>query len=294
MSEPQITVVVPTFDRPEQLQECLEALGRCSQQVALEVIVADDGGRVEVDQAASAFGGDRLNVVLTGGRGPAAARNGGAATSRTALLAFTDDDCRPEPGWAAALVARSLQDPGALIGGKTINALPGNSYSRAAQGIADAAIAHHNSGPDGPRFFPSNNVALSADRFAELGGFDETLPLPGGEDRDLCERWAERGWPLVAEPDAIVEHAHDLGIGSFWRQQRDYGAGAYRHRRARAERGGGFKLEPSLTSGVLTGAARGAIGDRDPARLALLGVWQLATLRGFVGAAIGRGEKAAG
>jgi GT2 family glycosyltransferase len=227
-----------------------------------------------------------VRIVRSGGRGPAAARNAGAADARADLVAFTDDDCEPRPRWAAALLERHRQTPDALLGGRTVNALPGNRYSRAAQAIGDAALAHHNGGPAGPRFFPSSNVAVAAARFAEIGGFDESIPLAGGEDRDLCERWLEQGWPLAAAPDAIVDHRHRLGLAGFWRQQAAYGAGAYRHRRGRARRTGVRRLDPALTSGVFGRAAGAAVADRDPARLALLGVWQLANLAGFAGAAL--------
>jgi GT2 family glycosyltransferase len=253
----------------------------------LEVVIADDGGGVDPTAGAAALGpGAELVLVAGEGGGPAAARNRGAATASGDLLAFTDDDCEPGAGWAAALLRRSREAPGALIGGRTVNALRSNPYSRAAQAIGDAALAHHNGGPAGPRFFPSNNIAVPAARFRELGGFDAAVRRPGGEDRDLCERWAERGWPLAEEPQAVVRHSHPLDLRAFWRQQSAYGAGAFHHRRARAARGGSRRLDASLTSGVASIAAREALRDRDAGRLGLLGVWQMANLAGFAGAAL--------
>lgn len=284
---PRLSVVVPTRDRPERLRVCLEALGRTSAAAAIEVVVADDGGGVDPERARVAAGPTVAVRVVGGGTGgPAAARNAGAAAARASLVAFTDDDCEPEAGWAAALLARHASTPGALIGGRTVNALPANPYSRAAQAIGNAALVHHNRALDGPRFFPSSNIALPVERFRELGGFDETLTLAGGEDRDLCERWRERGWPLAGAPEAVVRHSHALDLHGFWRQQAAYGAGAHRHRRARAFRTGNRRLEPSLTSGIFVGAAKRAIAERDPALLALLGVWQAANLAGFASAAL--------
>jgi GT2 family glycosyltransferase len=283
---PAISVVIPTRDRPQLLASCLDALARMQPPPGgFEVIVADDG-----DEAASpaADAGDRLplTVVRTGGRGPAAARNAGAERARGGLVAFTDDDCAPEPGWAAALLRRHRERADALIGGPTINALPDNPYSRSAQAIADAALAHHNADPGRPRLLPSSNVAAPAEPFREIGGFDERLARAGGEDFELCNRWAEHGWSLAWEPEAAVRHSHALGLARFWRQQSAYGAGAYFRRRVRAGRGGEFRLEPSATSGVLAIAARRAMAERDLARLALLAVWQLANLAGFAGAAV--------
>lgn len=288
-----LSVVVPTLDRRVQLSSCLRALARMHSPVPIEVIVADDGGRFEPAVAERAgFGDGTLIVVRTGGVGPGGARNAGASAATGELIAFTDDDCEPEPGWAAALWRQHLDNPDAMLGGRTVNALPGNLYSRAAQGIADAAMAHHNRFPGTPRFFPSNNLAVPAAPFAELGGFDTEIRKPGGEDRDLCERWLELGRPLAEAKGAVVRHAHSLDLREFWQQQSAYGAGAFHHRRARMKRGGSRRLEPSLTSGVAAEAARAALHERDPGRLALLGVWQLANLFGFLGAAI-RAHRAA-
>jgi GT2 family glycosyltransferase len=296
--DPALSVVVPTLNRPRQLAACLRALGRLETAAGgVEAIVADDSGEVDAGAARRAAGpAVEIRVVVgVGGRGPAAARNVGAREARAPLVAFTDDDCEPQPGWAEALLERQRSVPGALIGGRTVNALTGNAYARTAQAISDAALLHHNGGPGGPRFFPSSNIAVPAPRFAELGGFDEAILLAGGEDRDFCERWLERGWPLAAAPAAVVHHSHQLDLRGFLRQHAAYGAGAYHHRRRRRARTGERRLEPSLTSGVLSGAAAGAVADRDPARLALLGVWQLANLAGFAGAAVrGRTRAAAG
>ena len=284
---PHISVIVPTFRRPVALLHCLESLrGLHSPGVGIEVVIADDGGTVDAARAESALGRRPLIVSEGQGRGPAAARNRGAAAASGGLLLFTDDDCRPEPGWAAALWRRHQSEPCALIGGTTVNALPDNPYSRAAQAIGDAALAHHNSGFAGPRFYPSNNIAVPAGQFAEIGGFDERIERAGGEDRDFCERWIERGWPVAAERDAVVHHAHPLRLRSFWSQQRAYGAGAFHHRRNRAARGGEKRLQPALTSGLAGIAARGALRDRDVAVFLLLGVWQVAGVSGYAGAAL--------
>lgn len=259
---PALSVVVPTLDRPQSLRACLRALAAQTEADRIEVLVEK------------------------GERGPAAARNAGAAKARAPLLAFTDDDCEPQPGWAAALLARHAEEPGALLGGRTENGLPGNRYSSASQAITDAALAHHNGGPGGPTFFPSNNLAVPARAFAEVGGFDESVRRAGGEDRDFCERWIESGRPLAEAPGAVVRHSHPLGLRGFWRQHAAYGAGAHRHRAARAARTGDGRLQPSLTSGVAAIAARQAVADRDPARLGLLAVWQAANLAGYLGAGL--------
>jgi GT2 family glycosyltransferase len=67
------------------------------------------------------------------------------------------------------------------------------------------------------RFFPSNNLAVSKKRFHELGGFDTSFLLAGGEDREFCYRWLQSGGRLRRAPNAVVEHAHRLNPASATR-----------------------------------------------------------------------------
>jgi GT2 family glycosyltransferase len=263
---PAASVIVPTRRRPESLQRCLAAIEALDYPRELvEVVVVDDEE----------------------GRGPAAARNQGIARSTGELLAFTDDDCEPEPKWLA-LLARAIGDRERLAGGHTVNALKANRYSAASQAITDAVYAHYNADPRKAGFLASNNLAGPKGAFERLGGFDERFALAAGEDRDLCSRWLEQGGELVYVPGGVVRHSHGLDLGGFWRQHYGYGRGTYLQRRLRAERGNDFELAPSATSGILSGAVRRTISKRSPSGLALLGVWQLANAAGFARQALAR------
>ncbi|MGD9714766.1 MAG: glycosyltransferase family 2 protein, partial [Thermomicrobiales bacterium] len=113
--QPQISVIVPHFNDLSRLDQCLEAL--CRQTIErdrFEIIVADNGppsGRAEVDAAIA--GRARLADAPIPGAGPA--RNAGVALSRGEILAFTDCDCIPAPGWLTAGVA--ALDAADLVGG---------------------------------------------------------------------------------------------------------------------------------------------------------------------------------
>jgi GT2 family glycosyltransferase len=285
---PSASVIVPTHSRREPLRRCLEALATLDYpRELLEVVVVDDGGQ-ELDALVAPYA-ERVEVKLVEGpgKGPALARNAGIAAATKELLAFTDDDCAPDPGWLAAL-ARAVGDRERIAGGRTVNGLPRNSYSAASQAINDAVYEHYNADPRHALFLASNNIAGPATAFERLGGFDGRFSLAAGEDRDLCTRWLEQGGELYFEQAAIVEHFHDLGFGGFWRQHYGYGRGTYLQRRFRAERGSGFELSPAATSGILGSAAKRGLRERSPARLWLLGVWQLANLSGFARQSVGR------
>ena len=76
--------------------------------------------------------------------GPAAARNKGATCASGEFLAFTDDDCQPDPHWLTAFAERFVATPEHLIGGRTLNALPGNFYSAASHAIMEVVYEHFN------------------------------------------------------------------------------------------------------------------------------------------------------
>ncbi|MFN2613095.1 MAG: glycosyltransferase, partial [Solirubrobacterales bacterium] len=281
--------IVPTRDRPQRLRRCLEAIaGLDYPRGRLEVLVVDDAGAESLEEVVKPLL-DRLDLhLLTGaGRGPAAARNAGIAAAAGELLAFTDDDCEPEHGWLATLV-RAAAGRERLAGGRTVNALKANRFAAASQAITDSVYAHYNAMPERAGFLTANNLAGPATAFQRLGGFDERFSLAAGEDRDLCSRWLEQGGELVYEPTAVVRHAHELHTLDFWCQHYGYGRGTYLQRRLRAERGAGFELAPAATSGILSAAARKALAEHKPSRLALLGVWQLANAAGFARQALTR------
>ena len=239
MPGPSVSVIVPTYNRPVRLRRCLEALGETTYpREWFEVIVVDDGSSEPVDAVVEPVR-DRLDVRLLrqANAGPAAARNAGAAVAHGGLLAFTDDDCRPAPGWLGALAGAHAETPDVLLGGWTENALPENPYARVSQRLVSYLYAYYNDRDSGASFFTSNNLAAPAEAFHRLGGFDTTFPLAAGEDRELCDRWQASGRSLRYVPHALVLHEHGMTLRGFWRQHVTYGRGAFHFHRTRSTRG---------------------------------------------------------
>lgn len=244
---PYFSIVIPTYARPVQLAACLEALARLRYpRDRFEVIVVDDDSPIPAETVAASFLTRLTLTVLTQSRaGPAAARNQGARLAKGDTLVFTDDDCAPAPDLLDALARRMAVTPVAAIGGKTVNALAGNPFASASQLLIDYLYDYHARSGTPYRFFTSNNLALPAARFHDVGGFDESFSRAGAEDREFCGRWRDRGFPLVFAPDVVVYHAHPLTLRGFWRQHVRYGRGAARFHRLRAERtGDSLRIEP--------------------------------------------------
>ena len=103
--------------------------------------------------------------------------------------------------------------------------------------IVDVGHAYHNRDPERARFFTANNLAIPADNFRELGGFDVTFGTTASEDREICGRWLQRGYRMIYASEAVVGHSHQLTWRSFCRQHFNYGRGAVRLQRVRRRQG---------------------------------------------------------
>lgn len=270
---PQVSVIVPTRDRPEQLAACLVALER-QQGVSIEAVVVDDRSSEPSAVDAVVDASPIARVVRGRGSGPAAARNLGAAAATSGVLCFTDDDCRADPEWAATLAAR-MGGGAPAVAGATLTP-PGASP----QAVAAQAITNHltlwGRSPSGTEvaFAPTSNLACTAELARSLP-FDEGFPLAAGEDRDWCSRLAGAGHALAYEPAAIVWHHQALTLRGFWRQQVRYGRGAHRWHRTRPS---GQRLQPPAFYAGLVG--RGFSHGLGPGALVVMA--QLATAAGVV------------
>jgi len=246
-SRPYFSIVIPTYNRPERLQKCLESIAQLDYpRDRFEVVVVDDGSKTPlqpiVDMFQSAL---TLNFIRQINAGPASARNTGASAAKGDYLVFTDDDCQPTKNWLLALADAVKDCPKALIGGHTINALPDNIFSSASQLLIEYLYTYYNQTRGEATFFASNNFAVPRANYQQLGGFDTSFPLAAGEDREFCDRWKYHHLPMRYAPKMEIYHAHKLSLKSFWRQHFNYGRGAFCFHTVRANRvEGSIKVEP--------------------------------------------------
>jgi glycosyltransferase involved in cell wall biosynthesis len=221
MAGPEISVVIPTFERSTALEGCLHALeAQTLPSAKFEVIVCDDGSRPPMRDAlasmlAALAGRLHVRLIRQDNAGPAAARNRGAAAATGRYLAFTDDDCRPEPDWLERLLDHFAMRPEALLGGGLRTTIGSDRYARATQAIMDF-VYDDQERRSGLRVFSTSNLALPASGFEKLGGFSSSFKRAAGEDYDLCARWYRGGGEIAYAPDAVVAHDHALTLGAYW------------------------------------------------------------------------------
>lgn len=281
--EPFISVIVPTFARPQKLAECLDALARQDYPPdRFEVIVVDDGsGDTPADVIAALSRSINARLILVPHGGPAAARNIGAAQASGTFLAFTDDDCQPAPSWLSALATYLARHPTHAAGGRVVNALTNNKYSEASQLLVSYLYEYYEGQPQ--HFFCSDNIALSAECFRAFGGFDAAGVRITGEDRDLCERWVYAGRMLAYLPEAVVHHSHFLTFRTFLRQHWRYGKDALDvHRGRRARSGTGAEVRMGFYLNLVRYPFRKNYGLAAPLYAVLLVATQLAYVAGLL------------
>jgi glycosyltransferase involved in cell wall biosynthesis len=260
VTAPVASVIVPTRNRPASLAACLDALSRQTTS-SFEILVVDDASTDAAAVASVVSKTPHARVVRGTGRGPAAARNTGAALARAPIVCFTDDDCRPAPAWVEACVAR-IDGGASVVAGPTHNGLPANPYATAAQTITNHLVTMSlDATGTSVGFAPTSNLACRTQLHREQP-FDESYPLAAAEDREWCARVRDHGIEIAYEPAASVVHCPALWFRTFWRQQERYGRGGYRfHRdRARGERlaSAGFYRE-LVRAGFAHGARVGAL-----------------------------------
>jgi mycofactocin glycosyltransferase len=235
-----VTVVIPTRDRPEQLDRCLGALDR-----GVEAIVVDDGSgdRAALARVTARHGARRVCRDAPGG--PAAARNVALAAVKSELVAFVDSDCFPAGVWLRAL-AGHFEDPlvGAVaprvrpLAGKHKSALQRYLEFRSPldMGPKEAGVQ-----PGGPvPYVPA--AALLVRRCALGGGFDTDLRY--GEDVDLVWRLLDAGWRVRYDPRVAVGHQEPDTLRQVLARRFRYGSSAAQLARRHPDRLAPVALRP--------------------------------------------------
>ena len=245
---PLATVVIPTRDRPELLERCLDAVLAVEYPGdRFEVIVADnvpsDGRTRELVERRQA-GAERLRYLRTDRPGSGAARNDGVALARGRIVAFVDDDAVVDRHWLAELALGFRTEPAAACVTGLVLPLELDTLAQAlfeeyggfGAGFEGAVFDTGVHRPPDP-LFPfnpgivgsGNNIAFDRQALVELGGYDERLgngtPVRSGEDWELLLRLLRAGRTAVYRPSALVHHRDRRGYDELRAQLRDYGVG---------------------------------------------------------------------
>lgn len=219
-----VAVVICTRDRPELLGAAMAAALKGARPED-EVVVVDSASRDAAAVAPAREAG--VTVVRVERPGLSRARNAGIAATGAPVVAFTDDDCRPEPGWTAALSA-PFEDPG-------VGFVTGRVDADRDGRLSVSCMVDDEPRRMGAQFDPFTagvgaNMAVRRVALEGVGAFDERLGagarLRSGEDVDLWWRLLQAGWIGAYEPAAAVTHVQWRNDVQALRLAYGYGLGA--------------------------------------------------------------------
>ena len=217
-----VSVVIPVRDNQAGIDRFLTALFETHDLTTLphEVIIVDNASAVPIHIAERfEHRGVSVRLLHCARRGPAAARNAGAAEATGEWLLFTDSDCAPTPsfitGYAEAM-------SGAVGYAGSVRAVGDGWLARyyESQSILVPPLGAY----DRPLHLITANALVWRPAFETVGGFDERFPDAAGEDIDLGLRLRQFG-ELAYAPAAAVVHDFGDSVTQFVRRFVRYGRG---------------------------------------------------------------------
>ena len=224
---PVSSVIIPTYNRREDLREVLDALAAQDYpRDRFEVVVIDDGstdGTAEMVRVADVP--YRIHLVEQANQGVAIARNHGVRVAKGNLLVFLDDDIRPEPQFLHVHGRAHCDDRDRFVLGYCPPAGP-------AEGLLAIALRnwwedHYRlkDQPGHPWTFidcSEGNVSLRRGFFLSLGGYDENFPR-NRADWEFGVRLLRTGANFVFRRDAKAWHHYNPRLDTTLVKTREAG-----------------------------------------------------------------------
>lgn len=227
IDDPDVSVIVPTYNSAATLRECLDSVFRQTDAIKVEVIVVDGGSRDDTVEIARHY----PVRVLFGGKPPGEKRNIGARNARGRILAFIDSDCRAGPDWLHSVVS-SLETRSDIVGVGGPNLTPPDDpflprvFGLLMESFIGSAGVRNTVVHRRGRYIDHNppcNAAYRRDTFLQVGGFDESLFV--GEDLIIDARVAALGLKLWYDPRIVVWHRRRRSLSAYITQLFRYGQG---------------------------------------------------------------------
>jgi GT2 family glycosyltransferase len=238
-----VSVVVATYDRPDQLRNCLRCLTAQKTPRPVEIIVVDNHPDSQLTpRVVAEFPG--VVLVKEPRQGLSYARNAGIVASKGQIIVSTDDDVTMPSDWVEKLVTPFAREDVMIVTG---NVLPSEletpaqhlfeAYGGLSRGFERLEADRNWFESFGRRAVPTwrlgstANAAFRKSIFSnsDIGLFDEALgagtPTGCSEDTYLFYKVLKAGHTIVYEPGAYVWHSHRLDISALRRQIYAYSKG---------------------------------------------------------------------
>ena len=218
-----LSVVIASYRRSEQLELCLDDLAAQATDRPFEVVLVLQAHAAGTAEGIRKRFGERLRLVIAEfgeGLGTSRARNTGLRLATGEIVAFLDDDVRLPPTWVASML--SFYDDPAIggVGGFVdhpghynpvrnaayrVLGLTSNRY-RIDWGGFNVGPASHPAEDQPAAWLSGGNMSFRRSAIDAVGGFDEALGSFWHEDVDVAHRVAKSGWKMISSARVAIEH----------------------------------------------------------------------------------------
>ena len=224
MATSHLSLIIPVYNRPNEVEELLDSLTRQSE-TNFEVVIVEDGSKETCQHVVEAFK-DKLDVSYSyiPNGGPGNARNYGAKQSKGDYLIVLDSDCILPPDYIKS-VNKELKETGADAFGGPDKA--SDSFTDVQKAINYSMTSFFTTGgirggkKKMDKFYPrSFNMGVRQEVYHALGGFSR---LRFGEDIDFSIRIFKGGYTCRLFPGAWVYHKRRTDFRKFFKQVHNSG-----------------------------------------------------------------------
>lgn len=218
-----ISIIVPVYNRPDEVAELLESAAR-QTDTDFELILVEDGSTVPCRDIADMYAGKiAIQYFFRPNEGRSPARNYGMTRANGDFFIFVDSDCVLPPDYIANVKKTMRTTPADCFGGPDA---AHESFSDLQKAISFAMTSFLTTGGirGGKRslekFVPRTfNMGFSRRVWQTVGGFREMF----SEDIDMSTRIRNAGFSIALYADAPVYHKRRVTFKKFWRQVHVFG-----------------------------------------------------------------------
>ena len=219
------SIIVPVYNRPDEVDELLESL--CSQTLKdFEVVIVEDGSKITCKDVCDKYADILdLHYYYKENSGPGQSRNYGVERAKGEYVIILDSDAVTPTGFIQAIDSELQRQPSDAWGGPDA---AHESFSDIQKAISYAMTSFFTTGgirggkKQLDKFYPrSFNLGIRREAYLQLGGFSKTrfskMSLYG-EDIDFSIRIYKAGYTCRLFPEAWVWHKRRTDFRKFWRQ----------------------------------------------------------------------------